>query len=184
MKLSSLLIPMLAAACLVPAAQAQKLDLRSVSSLRKTQLQRNLPSDSRHKARAKADGDNAMAIFTGGDAARIAIAQEAATAVLPEYVMAFVTIADGFTADDLTQAGFDLKSVYGNLAIVRVARDKAEELSALDCVKAMSLQKSVNTSMDLARKEQGIDLIHHGSSEAGLSVPYTGKGVITSITVR
>ncbi len=181
MKLSSLLIPMLAAACLVPAAQAQKLDLRSVSSLRKTQLQRNLPSDSRHKARAKADGDNAMAIFTGGDAARIAIAQEAATAVLPEYVMAFVTIADGFTADDLTQAGFDLKSVYGNLAIVRVARDKAEELSALDCVKAMSLQKSVNTSMDLARKEQGIDLIHHGSSEAGLSVPYTGKGVITSV---
>lgn len=98
-----------------------------------------------------------------------------------ESTIVFVRIAPGFSADDLASQGYDVRKVYGDIALVNVPYGEIEQMATLDCVKLASIQRQLHTRMDLARAEQGVDLIHSGSQEAGLSVPYTGKGVVTGI---
>lgn len=141
-----------------PFSGAQRLDLESMSRLRQNEVINNLPAERRSKA-----------------------SRSLTPVPLAASSMAFVTIAPGFTADDLRAAGFEIHSIHGDLAIVEVPLDKASEMSSLDCVKAMSLQKPIFPHLDKARSEQGVDLIHSGSQEAGLSVPYTGQGVVAGI---
>ena len=138
---------------------SQKLDLRSMSEVRQHHVQKALPENQRQRMAARG----------------------AAAAPQSESSLAFVRIADGFTADDLTANGFDVRSIFGDIALVNIAISDVERMAALECVKHLQLQRQLHTNMDLARAEQGVDLIHQGSEEAGLSVPYTGKGVITGI---
>jgi len=164
---------------IAPFSGAQRLDLESMSRIRQNEVIKKLPAESRNKAllqREKVEFDANGRITGTRDLSRGLLPKSLAASS-----MAFVTIAPGFTADDLRAAGFDVFSVHGDLAIVQVPLDKAAEMSALDCVKAMSLQKQIFASLDKARAEQGVDLIHQGSAEAGLSVPYTGKGVVAGI---
>jgi len=158
MKPLSLLLSLMVVAA-VP-VYPQSLDLHSMAEIRQHKLMKALPESGKQK--------QAMRHVNVG-------ASNAETSI------AFVRIADGFTADDLTAAGFDVKSVFGDIAIVNIALNDVEEMSKLECVKLLSLQRKQRTNTDIARAEQGVDLIHQGSAEAGLSVPYTGKGVITGI---
>lgn len=163
---------------MVPYSGAQRLDLQSMSQLHRDKVVKKLPAETKRiLSRQAPKGADAGSIVAGD--------QKGVRKLLPETLsnssMAFVTIAPGYTADDLRDAGFEVYSVHGDLAIVKVAVDKAVEMSELDCVKAMSLQKPVFTQLDKARADQGVDLIHQGSAEAGLSVPYTGKGVVAGI---
>ena len=96
-----------------------------------------------------------------------------------ESTLAFVRIADGYTADDLTAAGIDVISVRGQIAIADIPYDRAEELAAAECVQLMQFQRTVNAHMDLARSVSGTDVIHEGGD--GLPKAYTGKGVIAGI---
>lgn len=96
-----------------------------------------------------------------------------------ESTLAFVRMADGYTADDLAAAGIDVISVRGRIAIAEIPYDRAEELAAADCVQLMQFQRQVNAHMDLARAAAGTDVIHEGGD--GLPKAYTGKGVIAGI---
>lgn len=156
---------------------SQKLDLRSMSEVRQHKVLKALPENQRQ--RMAACRDNVTSPSQQSATAKAARATAAGT--LSESSLAFVRIADGFTADDLTANGFDVRSVFGDIALVNIAISDVERMATLDCVKHLQLQRQLHTNMDVARAEQGVDLIHQGSQEAGLSVPYTGKGVITGI---
>lgn len=156
---------------------AQSLDLRSISEIRQHRLLKSLPESGKAKQTMRHITDGHKTDLRLIDTFKPAAAYTANK----ETTIAFIRIAEGYTADDLTANGFDVRSVYGDIAIVNIRFDQAEEMSKLDCVKQMELQRKLSTNMDLARAEQGVDLIHHGSTEAGLSVPYTGKGVVTGI---
>lgn len=157
---------------------SQKLDLRSLSEVRQHKIMTSLPENQRQRMAACRSNANSTA---RQGAPRKASPVTAPEEMLSESSLAFVRIADGFTADDLTANGFDVRSVFGDIALVNIAVSEAEKMSALDCVKHLQLQRQLHTNMDVARAEQGVDLIHEGNQEAGLSVPYTGKGVITGI---
>lgn len=160
-------------------AFSQGLDLRSRSEIRHHKIMKSLPESSRQRQMMRQFQNAPQAGKFSPDFLMNAAGEMSAS--VPESTIAFVKIAEGFTADALIEAGLDVKSVYGDIAIVNIRMDEAEELSGMECVKVMSLQRKLSTNMDIARAEQGVDLIHQGSQEAGLSVPYTGKGVITGI---
>lgn len=170
----------LIALCLAiaPFSGAQRLDLQSMSQLHRHEVVKKLPAESKRILSRQSKSND----MTGN---RVISSHDRSHKLLPAPLtatsMAFVTIAPGYSADDLRDAGFDVYSVHGDLAIVQVEVNKASEMSELDCVKAMSLQKPVFAQLDKAREEQGVDLIHQGSAEAGLSVPYTGRGVVAGI---
>lgn len=94
---------------------------------------------------------------------------------------AMITLHDGYTSADLENAGVEVKSCRGNIAVCFVETSRAEEISSLPCVKAMSLQRQLRTNMDLARADRQVDDIHTGAPAAGLPQNYTGKGVIAGI---
>ena len=96
-----------------------------------------------------------------------------------ESTLAFVRIADGYTADDLVAEGVDVMSVRGQVAIAEIPSDRAEEFAALDCVQLIQFQRPVQATMDLAREASGTDVMHSGGE--GLPKAYTGKGVIAGI---
>lgn len=141
-------------------AGAHRLDLRSISEIRQEGLRKNMVQ---RKAKSPVNESPTQISSTHSTS------------------IAFITLADGHTVSDLEQEGVDVISVRGNIAIVNVALSEAEAVSSLKAVKAMSLQKKVFPTMDLARSVSGVDDIHQGSAEKGLSVPYTGAGVITAI---
>lgn len=141
-------------------AGANRLDLRSLSEIRHEGLKKDLAQG---KFKAPLYGSSNPDVTN------------------PTTSLALITLADGHTASDLEKNGVNVISVRGNIAIVSVALSEAESVSSLDAVKAMSLQKKVFPTMDLARASSGVDYIHQGSAEKGLSVPYTGAGVITAV---
>ena len=96
-----------------------------------------------------------------------------------ESTLAFVRIADGYTAEDLEGAGIEVMSVRGQVAIAEIPYDRAEELAASECVQLIQFQRPVKATMDLARAASGTDVIHAGGE--GLPKAYTGKGVIAGI---
>ncbi|MCM1519846.1 MAG: S8 family peptidase [Lachnoclostridium sp.] len=149
-------LSLLLAAMAIADASAQKLDLNSLSAIRRHQLEQSQP------ALRKAPGT------------KMAKAQASSQ-------LAFVTLNDGFTSSDLEKAGFEVLSIRGNIAIVKVDVNDATRLSESSCVKAMNLQRKVSTTMDLARKASGIDEIHFPSAETGIPQSYTGKGVVAGI---
>lgn len=156
---------------------AQKIDLRSMAEIRQHKIMKALPDNQRQRMAACRDN----ATTPSQQSAPWKAARATAAGTLPETSLAFVRIADGFNADDLSANGFDVRSVFGDIALVSIAVSDVEQMSALECVKHLQLQRQLNTNMDVARAEQGVDLIHQGNQEAGLTVPYTGKGVITGI---
>lgn len=96
-----------------------------------------------------------------------------------ETTLAFVKIADGYTADDLRADGIDVLTVRGSVAIANVPYDSAETLAAKSSVKLMQFERPVDVKMDLAREVSGTDVIHQGGE--GLPRAYTGKGVIAAL---
>lgn len=171
-------LPLSLTLALAAPAFSQTLDLGSMAQIRQHKIMQALPESNKAKKLMRTKTQMPM---TGS---RTPFRQSAPFSAMPEIhdtTIAFVRIADGFSADDLISNGYEVRSVYGNIAIVNLRIDDAEALSKLECVKAVQLQRQLQTQMDLARREQGVDDMHHGNPEVGLSVPYTGKGVITGI---
>ncbi len=139
-------------------ASAQRLDLQSISTVRRHQIERNSVA-----------GRN-MLRSVGHS-----------TEFTQSSQMAFITLADGFTTADLESAGVEVLSYRGNIAIVKVNIDDASRISTLDCVKAMSLQRNVDVKLDMARAEQQMDAIHFNTPDLGLSRTYSGRYVVAGI---
>ena len=138
-------------------AGANRLDLRSLSEIRQDAL--------RNSSVVHSHGKRMMPFASKTQSSSIA----------------FITLSDGHTVSDLEKEGVQVLSLRGNIAVVSVSLSEAVAVSSLPAVKAMSLQKDVFPTMDLARAVSGVDFIHQGSAEKGLSVPYTGAGVITAL---
>lgn len=149
----------LALAALVGEASAQSLDLQSLAKLRRFEQEQQAPA-SRSRAYVPAKVAQAPVAKTQG---------------------AFITLNDGFGASDLEEAGVEVKSIRGNIAVCIVDAARAKEIASLPCVKAMSLQRTLKTNMDVARAEQHMDEIHFGTPETTLPKTYTGKGVVAGI---
>ncbi len=113
--------------------------------------------------------------------AKLKARSKTASAEAPAVTLAFVKLNHGYTVDDLREEGINVRSSRGAIALVEVAYDDVEAVASSPAIRTMALQQDVKPSMDLARKDSGVDLIHSGSKEAGLTRPYTGNGVITAL---
>lgn len=149
----------MAVASLFCDANAQSLDLRSRSTLRRYRIEQQAPTRGNRMLSPVKDG----------------------TIATPAVQGAFIILNDGFSRADLESAGIEVTSCRGNIAVCIVPLDRAEEIASLPCVKAMNLQRSVAISMDKARAEQQMDRIHFGTPETDLPKTYTGKGVVAGI---
>lgn len=96
-------------------------------------------------------------------------------------VTGFVKIADGFDRNDIEAAGFNVLAVRGNVAVVSLPADSAAVFAERPGVRKLSLERQAKTLMDVSRNDTGVDAIHRGDKDAGLDVPYTGKGVMACV---
>ena len=91
-------------------------------------------------------------------------------------VTAFVTINLEKTSWDAL--GIKPMSKAGNTATVRLTLGEINRLAKKDGVDYIQLTSGVSQTLDVARKETGMDDVHNGTT---LSQPYTGKGVVVGV---
>ena len=99
---------------------------------------------------------------------------------VPQELAALVLYNDGFTADDIEQAGYEVISRGESYAIVRMPLEKARDLSSLDAVKHLSFGQKLSVTMDMARRSNysNADAAHNGD---GLEHAFKGNGVVSGI---
>ena len=90
----------------------------------------------------------------------------------------FVKIADGYSAADLEEAGLQVQSVAGNVAIVNASPDVMAAAAGSDAVVYVQLSQPVKPKLYAARKSVSMDAVHAGE---GLGSPYKGAGVVCGI---
>lgn len=105
---------------------------------------------------------------------RMRVSSQASSSTL----RAFITLAEGFTPDCLTDMGVTVHSARGHFVVAEFDRSLLPILEAAGEVKAINLEKPVSAKLDRARSISGIDRIHSGE---GLPKAYTGKGVVAGI---
>ena len=93
----------------------------------------------------------------------------------------FVTLAPGYTADDVTDAGFDVTLAEGRVLIVRVSVAQLQELASLDAVRHISAPRKMRTMLDRGRAAISADAVLEGTSAMLENTKFTGKGVVTGI---
>lgn len=97
--------------------------------------------------------------------------------VAPFYVM----LNDGYTVDDLTDAGYEVQLAGKQVAIVRVPLASLKELASLEAVRSISASNRVVALNDRSREATGANSVHDGSAEGLNGTAFTGKGVVTGI---
>ena len=98
-----------------------------------------------------------------------------------ETVGALVSLAQGFSANDLTDRGFEVTSDLGSIALLNVPLDRIEELAALDEVVSVSFGETVKASMDLARPASNVTPVQDGFSYNGATVSFDGTGIVVGM---
>ncbi|MDE5686977.1 MAG: S8 family serine peptidase, partial [Paramuribaculum sp.] len=89
--------------------------------------------------------------------------------------------APGYSADDLTAAGYEVVTDYGISASVSLRIDEVEEFAALDAVGSLTLGGEKKLKLDFTRSNSGVDEAHNGILISGATHKFTGKGVVTGI---
>lgn len=94
------------------------------------------------------------------------------------YVMAFVTLKDGASIDDLQAEGIDVITSRGRVAVISLPKSDVARVCESDAVSRMQLQRPVFATMDVARSASRVDAVM-----SGLDLPqsYTGAGVVAGI---
>lgn len=93
-------------------------------------------------------------------------------------VRGFITLAPVANDSQLRELGVKVGVRRGNIVAVEFPAALLPDIEALDCVRRITVEKTVATKMDRVRAMSGIDKIHNGE---GLSQGYTGKGVVAGI---
>ena len=91
-------------------------------------------------------------------------------------VSAYVTIDPAQTSWEAL--GITPLAQFGNTATTRLSIDDIKALSGKKGVKYVQVTSNATQTLDLARKETGVDDVHNGVS---LKQGYTGKGVVVGI---
>ncbi len=108
-------------------------------------------------------------------AGRLTPARSADTTLLH----AFITLNDGFSADDLDSIdGLEIQGGRGSRLLCEFTLDAIEALEASPAVKSIRLERPVDAKMNVARALTGVDLIHQGTE---LPQAYDGTGVICAL---
>ena len=94
------------------------------------------------------------------------------------HITGLIKLGEGATVEELEAEGVNVVRVRGDIALVSMAVNEVERISALRSVKKLQLSRTLTTKMDSTRKATGIDKIHAGE---GLPQAYTGKDVITGV---
>lgn len=134
-------------------------------------------------AQSKLDA-NAMRLISDYEtAARASRSDEIAVPAkydLSQKVLAFVTLHDGYNADDLHARGIKVENQRGNIALAWV--DAVDILGIRDelSVKRISLGDDVKPLLDKAREITHVDEIQQGTDPV-LGRAYTGKGVVVGL---
>lgn len=114
----------------------------------------------------------AIVLNGGTDCAQRVKGQNAAD----QKTTVFVTIDPAQTS--WQQLGITPIAECGNTATARLSMAELKALAQEKGVKYLQITSTVNQTLDVARKEAGIDDIHNGVS---LPQPYTGKGVVVGV---
>ena len=91
-----------------------------------------------------------------------------------------VTLEDGYTAQDLIEAGYEVTFERAGMAFVHVPVSKLTDLATLDAVRHIAGNSNIRPANDRAREALDLTPVINGTSEA-LGRAYTGKGVVTGI---
>ncbi len=89
--------------------------------------------------------------------------------------------APGYSADDLTAAGYEVVTDYGISASVSLKIDEIEEFASLEAVGSLTLGGEKKLKLDFTRSDSGVDEAHNGIRISGVTHKFTGKGVVTGI---
>lgn len=92
----------------------------------------------------------------------------------------FITIADGFDADDIASQGFSIIDRAGNMVIASGTLSDIAAISETEYVTDVSFGGKSEIKLDKARIAIGADEIHKNTS-GSLPRAYTGAGVVTGI---
>lgn len=104
----------------------------------------------------------------------------AATPIEPTVAM-LVRVNDENAARLLTEAGYNVTSDIGPIAIVEARLTDAERIAALEKVSSISFGKKRRMLMKSARQSTAIDDVHDGIGIGGQTYAFTGNGVIIGL---
>lgn len=101
------------------------------------------------------------------------------TGTEPECVI--VTLAEGYTADDLAAAGFMPVACRAGIALVKITDNDIDSLARTAQVRSIRTPRlRVQPTMDRARYYSGLDCVHQGTNVAG-GRRYRGAGVLAGM---
>lgn len=112
---------------------------------------------------------------------RQSAAQLRSTADAPETITAFVTLNDGEDAAFLKELGLDVLYTAGQVSIVIMPVDRAEEIAEMPQVKCVAFGERSDAKMDVARRISFVDEINQGYDIDGSQMSFTGAGVVTGL---
>lgn len=112
---------------------------------------------------------------------RQSAAQLRSTADTPETITAFVTLNDGEDATFLKELGLDVLYTAGQVSIVIMPVDRAEEIAEMPQVKCVAFGERSDAKMDVARRITFVDEINQGYDIDGKMMSFTGAGVVTGL---
>lgn len=112
---------------------------------------------------------------------RQSAAQLRSTADTPETITAFVTLNDGEDATFLKELGLDVLYTAGQVSIVIMPVDRAEEIAEMPQVKCVAFGERSDAKMDVARRISFVDEINQGYEIGGNMMSFTGAGVVTGL---
>ncbi len=95
-----------------------------------------------------------------------------------DYLSAFVKVAHNIDASRLSALGVVVGTKADNIWTVRIPKHNVLSFTQLPGIDYIELDRPVKQAMDSARHYANVDSV---SSGIGLSLPYTGKGVVMGI---
>jgi minor extracellular serine protease Vpr len=95
-----------------------------------------------------------------------------------EMVSAFIALSNNSQIDSLCALGVKVNCRFGNIITARIPIDRLNELSRISYVRQIAAASVINVTNDSARFLTNTDMAQSG---AGLSMPFTGKGVIVGV---
>lgn len=92
-----------------------------------------------------------------------------------------VSLSDGASAQSLADAGYEVTTDLGDMAVVRLPIDRVEEMAAMSQVRTLSFGGKKQFKLNFARAASGVDEAHAGVEVGGLSRQFTGEGVVVGL---
>jgi len=92
-----------------------------------------------------------------------------------------VTLNEGYSADDITAAGFEVVHVGSEVIIVESEVSRLEDLAALDAVRHIAASRRMKPFNDRGRQLISANAVHDGTGTGLNGHSFTGKGVVTGI---